>query len=123
MESPTVPVTADNVARAETDLHFGSIVASGGVRVFEHPRAPAVTDAQIVVRMSRDTRYSAAVFDLDTTTGWTQANDLSKKHAGDPVVSAAVSSDCARTAPLGERDRAAVFAARACVSAPEAGHS
>ena len=123
MESPTVPVTADNVAQAETDRYFGSIVASGGDCVFEHPRAPAATDAQSVVRMSRDTRYSAAVFDLDTTTDWTHDNDLSKKHAGDPVVSAVVSSNCARTGSLGERDRAAVFAARACVSAPDAGHS
>ncbi len=123
MGSPTVPVTTDNVARAEPDRYVGSIVASGGVRVFVHPRAPAVTDAQSVVRMSRDTRYSAAVFGLDTATDWTQDNGLSKKHTGDPVVSAVVSSECAGTGPLSERDRAAASAARACVSAPGGGHS
>ncbi len=123
MESPTVLVTAGNVARAETDRYFGSIVASGGVRVFERPRAPAAIDAQNAVCMNHDTRYSAAVFDLDTTTGWTQANDLAKKHAGDPVVSVVFSADRARTGPLGERDRATVLAARACVSAADAVHS
>jgi hypothetical protein len=116
-------VTADNVARAEPDRYVGSIVASGGVRVFEHPRAPAVTDAQSVVRVYRVARSSAAVFDLDTTTGWTRANDLATKHAGDRVVSAVFAADRARTGPLGERDRATVLAARACVSAANVVHS
>lgn len=37
----------------------------GGFGKFEHHRALAPIDAQTVVRMNRDTLYSAAVFDLD----------------------------------------------------------
>src|SRR5262245_58489169 len=65
MESATVPVTADNFARAETDRYFGSIVARGGFGAFHHDREPARIDEQAVVRMNRDTLYSSVVFDLD----------------------------------------------------------
>jgi len=43
----SVPVTAENFVRAESDLYLSTI------------------DAQTVIRMNRDTLYSAAVFDLD----------------------------------------------------------
>jgi hypothetical protein len=61
----TVPVTADNFPRAESDLYFGGVVKNGGFSKFDHTRTPAPLDKQTVVRLNRDTLYSAAVFDLD----------------------------------------------------------
>ena len=61
-----IPVTVDNFIRAESDLYF-SVVAlkEGGLGKFEHHRDLSPVDAQTVIRMNRDTLYSAAVFDLD----------------------------------------------------------
>lgn len=63
--SKTLPVTADNFIRAETDLYFGRIVKNGGFGKFSHTREPAPLDKQTVIRLNRDTLYSSAVFDLD----------------------------------------------------------
>jgi hypothetical protein len=61
-----IPVTVDNFIRAESDLYF-SVVAlkEGGFGKFEHHRELSPVDAQTVIRMNRDTLYSAAVFGLD----------------------------------------------------------
>jgi len=61
-----IPVTVDNFIRAESDLYF-SVVAlkEGGFGKFEHHRELSPVDAQTVIRMNRDTLYSAAVFDLE----------------------------------------------------------
>jgi hypothetical protein len=64
-EDVTVPVNALNFARAESDLYFATAVKRGGFGKFDHNRTPAPIDRQDVVRMNRDTLYSAAVFDLD----------------------------------------------------------
>jgi hypothetical protein len=64
--SATVPVTVDNFIRAETDLYFSAVaLKEGGFGKFEHHRELSPIDAQTIVRMNRDTLYSAAVFDLD----------------------------------------------------------
>lgn len=60
-----VPVTADNFVRAESDLYFGVTVKKGGFGKFEHNREAQPIDKQTVIRLNRDTLYSAAVFDLD----------------------------------------------------------
>lgn len=60
-----VPVTPDNFVRAESDLYFSNIVKDGGFGRFVHRREPAAIDNQTVIRLNRDTLYSAAVFDLD----------------------------------------------------------
>jgi hypothetical protein len=60
-----VPITTDNFVRAESDLYFGNIVKDGGFGKFIHRREPAAIDNQTVIRLNRDTLYSAAVFDLD----------------------------------------------------------
>jgi hypothetical protein len=60
-----VPVTADNFVRAESDLYFGGVVKNGGFGKYWHYREPTPLDQQTVIRMNRDTLYSAAVFDLD----------------------------------------------------------
>jgi hypothetical protein len=54
-----------NFARAETDMYLSRFVSRGGFGKFDHNRTPAPIDKQDVVRMNRDTLYSAAVFDLD----------------------------------------------------------
>jgi hypothetical protein len=62
----SVPVTADNFTRAESDAYFANIVKSaGGVGRFFHRRGLEPIDRQIVIRANRDTVYSAAVLDLD----------------------------------------------------------
>lgn len=59
-------VTVDNFIRAESDLYFSNILKeSGGTGKFSHRREPAAIDQQTVIRLNRDTLYSAAVFDLD----------------------------------------------------------
>ena len=61
-----VPVTVENFVRAESDLYFAATVKSrGAFGTFAHNREPTPIDGQTVVRMNRDTLYSAAVFDLD----------------------------------------------------------
>ena len=63
--SNSVPVTPDNFPRAESDVYFGNIVKDGGMGKFVHRREPAAVDNQTIIRLNRDTLYSAAVFDLD----------------------------------------------------------
>lgn len=63
----TTTVTPDNFARAESDLYFGSAVKDGGFGKFSHKRELTPVDKQSVIRMNRDTLYSAAVFDLDAS--------------------------------------------------------
>ena len=60
-----VPVTADNFVRAESDLYIGNVVKDGGLGKFVHRREPAAIDNQTIIRLNRDTLYSAVVFDLD----------------------------------------------------------
>jgi hypothetical protein len=60
-----LPVTVENFIRAETDLYFGNIVKNGGFGKFTHHRELTPIDKQSVIRMNRDTLYSAAVFDLN----------------------------------------------------------
>jgi hypothetical protein len=59
-----VSVNADNFTRAESDLYFSNIVRDGGFSKFLHRREPAAIDDQTIIRLNRDTLYSAAVFDL-----------------------------------------------------------
>ncbi len=58
-------VSADNFPRAESDLYFGSIVKDGGFGKFFNRREPATIENQTIIRLNRDTLYTAGVFDLD----------------------------------------------------------
>ncbi len=60
-----VAVTPDNFVRAESDLYFSGVVKDGGFGKFMHRREPTSVAKQTIIRMNRDTLYSAAVFDLD----------------------------------------------------------
>ena len=57
-------VTVDNFVRAETDTTMKRYVSQGGFGKFLHIRAMTPIDKQDVIRMNRDTLYSAGVFDL-----------------------------------------------------------
>jgi hypothetical protein len=59
-------VSVDNFVRAETDMTMKRYVAQGGFGKFLHIRAMTAVDKQNVIRMNRDTLYSAGVFDLTT---------------------------------------------------------
>lgn len=60
------PVTVNNFIRAESDLYFSVIaLKEGGFGKFEHHRELSPIEHQTVIRMNRDTLYSAAVFDLE----------------------------------------------------------
>lgn len=64
--SPAKHVDLSNFARAESDLYFSRMMAgAGGLAKWYHIRVPTPIDRQDVIRMNRDTLYSAAVFDLD----------------------------------------------------------
>jgi hypothetical protein len=67
-QSHPVLVTPDNFVRAESDLYFANIVKDGAFGKFLHRREPAAVDHQTVIRLNRDTLYSAAVFDLGAGT-------------------------------------------------------
>lgn len=58
------PVTVDSFIRAETDMTFARYAKHGAFGKFLHIRQPTPIDKQDVVRMNRDTLYSAGVFDL-----------------------------------------------------------
>ena len=61
-----VPVTVENFIRAESDLYLSAVaLKESGFGKFEHHRELSPIDAQTIIRMNRDTLYSAAVFDLD----------------------------------------------------------
>ena len=64
--SAAEPVTIDNFRRAETDHYFKTYVDKGCFgKLCSDREAPAV-DKQDVVRMNRDTPYTAGIFDLTT---------------------------------------------------------
>ena len=61
-----IPVTVENFIRAESDLYFSAVaLKEDGFGKFEHHRELSPIDAQTIIRMNRDTLYSAAVFDLE----------------------------------------------------------
>lgn len=64
-QSQSIPVTADNFIRAESDRYFGAVVKQGGFGKIFYRRVPSPIDDQDVVRMNRDTLYSSIVVDLD----------------------------------------------------------
>lgn len=57
-------VTVDSFVRAETDMTLDRYVRQGALGKLIHIRMPVPIDRQDVIRMNRDTLYSAGVFDL-----------------------------------------------------------
>lgn len=60
-----IPVTVDNFIRAESDMYLGGVIKDYGFGRIGHRREPTSIDHQTVIRLNRDTLYSAGVFDLD----------------------------------------------------------
>jgi hypothetical protein len=60
-----VPVTVENIVRAETDLYLGGAVRQGALGKFDHHRELVPAAWRGVDRPNRDALYSSAVFDLD----------------------------------------------------------
>jgi hypothetical protein len=59
------PATLDTIDRAETNIAFrGTLKRTGGANKVVHSHQPTSIDNQPIVRMNRDTLYSAAVLDL-----------------------------------------------------------
>ncbi len=78
-------VNVDNFVRAETARMFdGTLVQSGGVNQFVHLREPTPVDRQTVIRMNRDTLYSAVIADIS------QGATLTIPEIGDRYLSAMV---------------------------------
>ncbi len=60
-----IRVTFENFPRIESERMFAGIVAaSGGTNRWSHFRVPTPVDEQTVIRMNRDTLYSAAIIDV-----------------------------------------------------------
>ena len=60
-----VIVNVDNFVRAETAAQFDRLLGfSGGVNKWFHLREPTPLDKQTVIRMNRDTLYSAVLVDI-----------------------------------------------------------
>ena len=61
----SVVVNVDNFVRAETARMLdGTLAQSGGVNRWIHLRNPTPLDKQVVIRMNRDTLYSASIVDI-----------------------------------------------------------
>jgi hypothetical protein len=66
-DDATIHVNADNFVRAETASQidrFLKMFVGGKVNTWAHIRTPTPIDNQIVIRMNRDTLYSAIIVDI-----------------------------------------------------------
>ncbi|MGL3150507.1 DUF1214 domain-containing protein [Microbacterium sp. A82] len=82
MADSPVPVTFADFARVESARMFAGIAASaGGSNRWNHYRAPTPVDQQTVIRMNRDTLYSAAIIDVS------QGASITIPEAGERYVS------------------------------------
>lgn len=81
-----VKVTPDNFIRAESDLYMNAVVAKDGLGKFEHNREPTAIDKQTVIRLNRDTLYSAALIDLDAGPATVTLPDAGKRFISMQVI-------------------------------------
>jgi len=79
-----IPVNVDNFVRAETAAQFDSLLEAyvgGKVNTWAHIRMPSPIDNQTVIRMNRDTLYSAIIVDVS------KGATLTIPHTGDRYIS------------------------------------
>lgn len=82
MGTSKILVNADNFARAESARMFTALAAkAGGSNRWNHGRQPTPIDAQTVIRMNRDTLYSANILDVS------QGATITIPDAGDRYIS------------------------------------
>jgi len=83
-----IPVTADNFVRAESDQYMAAVaLKQGGFGRFNHFRELSPIDKQDVIRLNRDTLYSAAVFDLEAGPVTITLPDAGKRFMSMQVIS------------------------------------
>jgi len=80
-------VNESNFCRAESDRYFSETVKTGGFGKLYHNREMTPIDKQTVVRMNRDTLYSAGVFDLDAAPVTIMLPDPGKRFMSMEVIS------------------------------------
>jgi hypothetical protein len=81
-----VQVTIDNFIRAESDMYFAKFAKDYGLGKVGHERELASIDNQTVIRMNRDTLYSAGIFDLDAGPVTMTLPDAGKRYMAIQVV-------------------------------------
>ncbi|WP_213948321.1 DUF1254 domain-containing protein [Luteibacter sp. dw_328] len=86
-QEKSIIVTPDNFVRAETDMYFAKYVSQGSFGKITHERNAPFVDDQKVVRMNRDTLYSAGVFDLDAGPVTIKLPDIGKRFMSLQVLS------------------------------------
>ncbi len=81
-----VKVNVDNFVRAETAAQYDRVLKlSGGINKWVHIRRPTPLDQQTVIRMNRDTLYSAAVVDISKGASFTMP-DSGKRYMSVMVI-------------------------------------
>lgn len=85
-DTKAIPVTADNFARAESDLYFSRLTKDGAFGQLRHRREVARIDHQTVIRLNRDTLYSSGVFDLDAGPVTVTMPDAGKRYVSMQVI-------------------------------------
>lgn len=82
MTDQPVRVTFENFVRIESARMFAGIAASaGGSNIWNHYRTPTPIEGQTVIRMNRDTLYSATIIDVS------QGATITIPDAGDRYIS------------------------------------
>jgi len=79
-----IPVNVENFVRAETAAQFDRFLEAyvgGKVNTWAHIRMPSPIDNQTVIRMNRDTLYSAIIVDIS------KGATLTVPHTGDRYIS------------------------------------
>lgn len=82
----SVPVTVDNYNHAASDVSLASVVKTGALGRLVHGREPRPIDKRGVVRPSRDTLNSEAVFDLDAGPASVTMPDAGKRFMSMQVI-------------------------------------
>ena len=81
------PVTVKNFQRAESDTYFNKYVNNGAFGKFFHARGPTPIENQKIVRMNRDTLYSAAIIDLEASPVTITLPDTGKRFMSMQIIS------------------------------------
>lgn len=76
-----IPVTFSNFVRAESERMFAGVAAAAAPNTWSHFREPTPVEHQTVIRMNRDTLYSAVILDIS------QGGTITLPDAGDRYLS------------------------------------
>lgn len=85
-DTEAIAVTPDNFPRAESDLYFSRVAKDNGFGKLNHRRIPARIENQSVIRLNRDTLYSAGIFDLDAGPVTVTLPDAGKRYISMQII-------------------------------------